>query len=204
MMPKQSSSTDFWLLLSARLYQSLIFTLPKEFRQNYAAEMTQVFRDCCRRAYSRKGIWGVLGELITGTFDLLINSVKERLMTLFSDEKQLLIFVLTAILAIAGGLLAALADLRNDDVQAPVLLVLIFAFALGFIRPSSFWFSGLLIGLMMPVIHFLAQLKGWDIKYPTDASTPFWAFLALIPAFIGAVSGAVFRLFVNYVWNRFG
>lgn len=165
--------------------------------------MTQVFRDCCRDAYRRKGFLGVLGEFMRGTFDLIFNAMKERVMTLVNDERGLLLLLATAALAIAGGLVAAFADLRNDDVQGPALLVLIFSFALGIARPSSFWLSGLLVGLMLPTIHFIARLKGWQINYPTDSSTPFWSFLALIPAFIGGVSGAIFRLILTYVRNRF-
>lgn len=200
---KRFTDADFWLTFSARLYRSLIFFLPKEFRQNYAAEMTQVFRDCCRDAYRRSGFTGILGELASGTFDLMFNAMKERIMTpAGGDERGLLLLLITAALAIAAGLFAAFADLRNDDVQASVLLVLIFSFALGAMRPRSFWLSALLTGLMLPTIQFVARSKGWEVKYPTDAWTPFWSFLVLIPALIGAGSGAIFRLIINYVWNR--
>lgn len=199
----KQSPANSWLVLSARLYKSLIFTLPKEFRQNYAPEMTRVFRDCCRDAYHRQGFSGIVGELASSVLDLIINAVKERFLTLVNDKHSLSFFLITTILAIAGGVSAAFADLHNDETSNPLLLILTFGFALGFIHRRSFWFSGSLIGLMMPTIHFLALVRGWQVDYPTDSSTPFWAFLTLIPALLSSLVGAGLRLILNYLWNRF-
>ncbi|MGH9947023.1 MAG: hypothetical protein ACRD6X_07495 [Pyrinomonadaceae bacterium] len=196
-------ATNFWFSFSTRLYQSLIFSLPKSFRQKYAAEMEQVFRDCCRDAYKKKGIVGLCGELLISISDLLVNSVKERIMTLINDERGFLLLLLTATFAIGGGLVAAFADLRNNDVQGPVLLIFIFSFILGAIRPKSFWLSGLLVGLMMPLIHLAAQVYDWKVNYSTDSSTAYWSFLALIPALTGSSFGALFRLILNYIWSQF-
>lgn len=198
----KQSPANLWLVLSARIYESLIFTLPKEFRQNYAPEMTWVFRNCCRDAYHCRGFYGIVGELTSSVLDLVINAVKERILILVNDKANLSFFLMTTT-AIAAGIFAALVNLRGNDTPNPLLLILTFSFALGFIHPRSFWFFGSLIGLMVPAIHFLALVRGWQVNYPTDSSTPLWAFLTLIPALLSSVVGAGFRLILNYLWNRF-
>lgn len=194
---------DFGLILSTWVFKGLIFTLPKEFRQNYANEMTLVFRDCCLDAYHRRGFLGIFSELTNSVFDLAINAVKERTLILVNDKSSLSFFLITTILAIAGGISAAVADLHNDETPKPLLLFLGFSFALGFIHPRIFWLSGLLIGLMMPTIHFLAFVRGWQVNYPTDFLTPLWAFLTLIPALLTSLVGAGFRLIMNYIRRLF-
>jgi hypothetical protein len=194
---------DFWLAISTCIFKSLIFTLPKEFRQNYAAEMTRVFRDCCREAYHRKGFLGIFSELTNSVLDLVINAVKERIFILVNDKSRLSFFLITTILAIAGGVCAGIANLYNDETPKPLLLILGFSFALGFIQPRIFWLSGSLIGLMMPAIHFLAFVGGWHINYPTDSMTPLWAFLALIPALLFSLIGAGIRMILKYIRKVF-
>jgi hypothetical protein len=194
---------DFWLVLSTWVFKSLIFTLPKEFRQNYATEMTLVFRDCCREAYHRNGFPGIFSEFANSVLDLVTNAVKERIFILVNDKNRLSFFLITTVLAIAGGVSAAIANLYNDETPKPLLLILGFGFALGFIQPRIFWLSGLLIGLMMPSIHFLAFVGGWHVNYPTDSMTPLWAFLTLIPALLFSLIGAVFRMILKYIRKLF-
>ena len=163
--------------------------------------MSRVFRDCCRDAYLDKGYFGVVAEFTNSVFDLLSGAVKERVLILINDKHSIL-FLSTALLAIAGGATAAFANLRADETPNPLLLILIFSFVLGFIYPRRFWVSGSLIGLMMPAIHFLAFARGWQVDYPTDSSTPLWAFLTLIPALLFSFAGASLRLILKYIWSR--
>jgi hypothetical protein len=194
--------SDVWLNLSAWVYKGLIFTLPKEFRCKYAAEMALVFRDCCRDAYQRAGLYGIIGELSSSVLDLIVNAVKERISILLSDKFNRSFLLATAVLAVVAGIFAAFADLRNNGTETPLLLILTFSFALGFVHPRVFWLSGLLIGLMMPAIHFIALVRGWRVEYPNDSSTPLWAFLTLLPALIGSISGAGIRLILKIIWGR--
>ena len=191
------------LNLSAWLYKGLLFILPKEFRRSYAEEMTQVFRDCCRDAYSQTGFYGLIGELSSGVLDLIINAVKERILILIGDKVDRSFFLATAVSAVAAGIFAAFADLHNTDTETPLLLVLAFGFALGFIHPRVFWLSGLLIGLMMPAIHFIALIRDWRVEYPNDSSTPLWAFLTLLPALTSSITGAGIRLILKIIRGRF-
>jgi hypothetical protein len=107
-----------------------------------------------------------------------------------------------ATLAIVLGCIAGRADLRNNDVQGPVLLILMFSFLLGVLRPKSAWLSGMLVGLTIPVIHFIAQARKWPVNFPTDSSTPYWAFLALIPALAGAFAGSFTRRALQGMMHR--
>lgn len=194
--------SDVWLNLSAWVYKSLLFTLPKEFRRSYATEMTLVFRDCCRDAYQRAGFLGVIGEFSSSVLDLIVNAGKERISILISDKLNRSFFLATAVTAVAAGIFAAFADLRNNGTETPLLLVLTFGFALGFVYPHVFWLSGMLIGLMMPAVHFIALVRGWRVEYPNDSSTPLWAFLTLLPALTGSITGAGIRLILKIIWGR--
>lgn len=165
--------------------------------------MTLVFRDCCRHAYSRAGFYGLVGELSSGILDLTVNAFKERISVLVSDNFSRWFFLATTVSAAAAGVFIAFADLRNTATETPLLLVLVFGFALGFIHPRIFWLSGSLIGLMMPAIHFVALVRGWRVEYPSDSSTPLWAFLTLIPALLSSLVGAGSRLTLKVIRDRF-
>src|SRR5688572_11276892 len=159
---------SFWLTSSLQVYQGLFFTLPKEFRQHHAHDMSQVFRDCCRHAYRYKGSVGVCVELAAGTSDLLTNAIRERLTAFFNDVRRMLVLLSISMVAISGGVYAAFADLRNDELPGPMFMVVIVTFALGFLRPSCFWLTGLLVGSMLPVMHFIARTNGWELSTLTD------------------------------------
>jgi len=194
---------NFWMTFSVYVYQRLSFILPAEFRLNYGRDMSQVFRDCCRRAYLRKGNVGVLGELVAGTFDLLINAVRAGITALIDDNRRMLVLLMISMVGTGAGAYAAFADLQGNEWPGPIFMVVIFTFALGFLRPSSSWLTGLLIGLMFPVMHFVARNKGWEIAHPTGGSSPYWASLALIPALIGSTFGAVSRSVLDHIVSRF-
>ncbi|MGH9948650.1 MAG: hypothetical protein ACRD6X_15845 [Pyrinomonadaceae bacterium] len=194
---------NVWLVFPMRFYHGLIITLPKEFREKYEREMVQVFRECCRDAYGYRGGFGVMSELARSTFDLLVNAVKERFASLVSDDRRMLALLTISVVAVVGGLYAAFAELRSDEVPGSVFMVFLFSFVLGFLRPSSFLLTGFLVGFMLPVMHFVVRMEGRVLPDQTDAFTPIWGFLMLIPALVGSISGGVFRSLSNYVSNRF-
>jgi len=193
----------FWLGFSIQVYQRLLITLPNEFRQDYAQDMAQVFRDCCRHAYRCGGSMGVLSELVAGTFDLLINAARERITAFFRDDRRVLTLTAISLIAVIGGVYAALADLQNEEWPGPLYMVVIFTFALGFLRPSNFWLTGLLVGAMLPVMHFISHANSWELYHSPDDPTAISGFLALIPALMGSIFGAVFRLVMNRLSTRF-
>lgn len=93
------------------------------------------------------------------------------------------------------GLLAGYIDLRADEVQGPVLLLVIFAAFLGFLHPVNPWRWALIVGMGIPLAHFAGRALG---VYPSYQVLPnvFATFMALIPAFIGAYAGVLLRQLV--------
>lgn len=60
--------------LSVKVYQMLLFAYPNKFQQAYGLHMSQVFRDCCLRAFRQGGMNGIF-KLWAVTFLDLIQSV---------------------------------------------------------------------------------------------------------------------------------
>ncbi len=99
-------------------------------------------------------------------------------------------------LGLLFGLMAGYVDLRADEVQGPVLLVLIFSAFLGFLNPASPWRWALVVGIGIPLAHFAGRAAGY---YPPYLVLPnvFATFIALIPASIGAYAGMLLRIIVT-------
>lgn len=84
MTRKTSNSTS--VALSIRAYQLLLHAYPTKFQREYGSHMSQVFRDCCQRAFQQDGTKGMV-KLWSITFIDLLSSVfaehlqKENVMT---------------------------------------------------------------------------------------------------------------------------
>jgi len=61
------------------LYRLLLRIYPREFRHTYGPQMAQVFRDCCREAYQRRGSVSLVGLWARTLNDLLISAIDEHL-----------------------------------------------------------------------------------------------------------------------------
>jgi hypothetical protein len=68
-----------WIDGSRRAYARLLKLYPQEHRDEYGAEMLQVFGDQCREAYGRKRGWGVLGLWLRSLPDLGMSSLREHI-----------------------------------------------------------------------------------------------------------------------------
>jgi hypothetical protein len=93
-------------------------------------------------------------------------------------------------LAVGFGLLTGYVDFHNDEVQLPALLLLVFAFLLGFAQPKGVWRWALAVGSGVPLVHLIGNTMGYSAPYPTDSSI---LFLPVIVALAGAYSGALIR-----------
>lgn len=84
------------------------------------------------------------------------------------------------------GAWLAVSDLRNDEVQPAVVLMLAGSFVLGFARPRAWWAWGLALGTWVPAEPLVSRLAGIPPVWPFNAG----AVLAFVPALAGAGLGA--------------
>jgi MFS-type transporter involved in bile tolerance (Atg22 family) len=100
------------------------------------------------------------------------------------------------LIALAGGTFAGWVDFNNDEPQATVLVILTVTFMVGLLYPQRAWLWAIVIGLCIPGTYLFARSLGYQ---PVSPPNPGWytSLLALIPAFIGAFSGALVWVTVN-------
>lgn len=100
------------------------------------------------------------------------------------------------LVALVSGLFTGWVDFNNDEPQAAALLILIITFLLGFLLPRKAWLWAIIMACCLPGVYLAATNLGYQ---PISPPNPGWyaSFLALIPAFIGAYTGALARLFIN-------
>jgi len=84
------------------------------------------------------------------------------------------------------GAWLAVSDLRSDDVQPAVLLLLAGGFVLGFARPRGWWAWGIGLGLWVVAEPLIAATLGLAMADPVHRG----AVLAFIPALLGTATGA--------------
>ena len=72
-IPPDTPSVTF----SLSLYRLLLFAYPTAFRREYAAQMAQVFRDCCLAAEQQDGLSGMLLLWIHTLVDFFISVIQE-------------------------------------------------------------------------------------------------------------------------------
>ena len=79
------SSTPWLLILSDWAYRVMLLVYPRAFRQRFGPEMTQVFRDCVRDAYSGGDLLGLWARTLG---DLIISAPAEHVSALRSTERS--------------------------------------------------------------------------------------------------------------------
>jgi hypothetical protein len=65
------------VIVSVRIYQRLAAAYPADFHRDYGAQMAQLFRDCCRRAYLDGGIPALLALWARTALDYLKTMIVE-------------------------------------------------------------------------------------------------------------------------------
>jgi hypothetical protein len=169
-----------------KVYALLLLAYPAEFRRRFGQEMRQVFRARTRGRSAGQSFRDSARFWTELLADWLTSATQERISSMTK-------FGITVFIgALAFGLFAAYTDFRNDEVQAPVLVVFVGSFVLGLIQPRSAWRWALLIALSLPLAHWIGPAFG---IYPRVPATPnnFATLLALIPAFVGAYSAVAVR-----------
>jgi hypothetical protein len=184
---------------SCRCYKLLVRAYSPAFREAYGHEMAQVFGDCCLAAHRREGPWGLFPVWGHALLDLLHNAPAERVQNITADDGARRLFLgLTPLALVLGGWVCWV-DAHNGALNAPVLLLLLFATFLAFAQPRLAGVWGLVIGASVPLAHTVARWQGWQLPYPTNGWTPVFALLALVPALGGAAVGALLRAGVTYL-----
>jgi hypothetical protein len=172
---------------SAFLYSCLLAMYPPSFRKRFGDEMRLVFRDMCQSAIRDRGAIGLAKVWRLTLVDLPKSAVAERWAVLDKWAALLLL------VGIADGLFAAYVDYHNDEVQAPVLVILVCTCLLGLIRPKGAWKWALAVGLGVPACHIGGRWLGYAGPYPVKPND-YASIIALIPAFIGSYFGALMRV----------
>jgi hypothetical protein len=91
---------------------------------------------------------------------------------------------------VTAGVYIGIADLQNEDVQSAVVKVLIATFLLGLASPGHAFRWALCVGACIPLVQFIAQARAVATAYPLSPAT---SLIVLVPALIGAYSGAFAR-----------
>ena len=99
-------------------------------------------------------------------------------------------------LSLLGGMLAGWVDFNNNEPQAAVLVILVVTFVLGLAMPGKAWLWAVVVTLCLPGVYLLARALGYQ---PVSPPSPVWyaSLIALIPALIGAYTGALARVITN-------
>lgn len=82
-----------------------------------------------------------------------------------------------------------------------MLVILVVTFLTGMILPGKAWLWAIIVALCLPGVYLLASGLGYQPKSP---ASPGWyaSLLALIPAFIGAYTGALGRIIMNNIFAK--
>jgi hypothetical protein len=111
-------------------------------------------------------------------------------MTLTHSRWQLDVLCFT--LAVIGAFIAGAVDFNNDEPQAAMIVIVVFAGLLGFIQPRKAWRWAIIVGLGVPIMYLIATALGYHSK---SVPEPGWyaSLIALIPAFISTYCGVLLR-----------
>src|SRR5258708_5108541 len=66
------------ITLSARLYTALLILYPRTYRNEYGAQMVQVFHDVARDSYRRQRVVGIIFWWYLALFDLILTVIEQR------------------------------------------------------------------------------------------------------------------------------
>jgi hypothetical protein len=101
---------------------------------------------------------------------------------------------------VLGVAVVALCEWRTDEDLITLGVLAVASFAAGAVRPSLFWLSGLVLGLVVPGLNLLTTLTGWRPVYETAAQAgahgvgyALSLMILVLPALVFAGLGALAR-----------
>jgi hypothetical protein len=147
--------------LSVLLYRWLLRLGPANFRREYGQQMVQVFRQCCRDAYQRRGSLGVFLLWLPTFSELITGMLAERLISLMHSEGQ-------SSALISGDALSERIRHMLRRQRRSIIIVLIayvvfgipWLFYMGLTDPSSQWDAVVRFHPELEVIYKIMQYAG--------------------------------------------
>lgn len=98
---------------SERVYRALLKVYPRAFREEYGAQMEQLFGDVCRREENRAGMGGLVALWMRTVADLVVSAAVERGRTVAPALTSSGMIRFGGLAAMVGGALSAVLVLRN-------------------------------------------------------------------------------------------
>ncbi|MDQ2744531.1 MAG: hypothetical protein M3Z66_19870 [Chloroflexota bacterium] len=179
----------WFLLVSPRLYETLLIAYPLSFRREYGRQMVQVFHTACRHAARQAGARRVAQLWLRTLGDLVYSAGAERIMVLRTYDDPLQRYLYLGAVLISG--FTGYIHLRADADRLVILLLVAGCFVCGAARPTGAWRWALIVGLGIPLAMLIGHGVPADSLPRRDVDLPLPA--PLIPALLGAYSGALVR-----------
>ena len=142
---------------SERAYRIMLKAYPREFREEYGAQMVQAFGDLCGEEGRRRGAWGLAGLWIRTLLDLIATAAcAER--SIVTRKSPLSAVLLSLLLPGLGQLYIRQALKGLPWVVASVLYL---AFAAGFGLPALG--DGVVVAVMVVAVLVLLPAQAWSM-----------------------------------------
>jgi predicted neutral ceramidase superfamily lipid hydrolase len=185
---------------ATRVYEVLLWFLPRSHRREYGALMVQLFRDQCRDACRHGRGWALINLWFGALLDLAGSAFREHLtqqierMKNIPPNKLSLILVVTALGASLLGVRLALVPGHSAMVVGLIYfsgLVFLVRAAVEWVRPEQELFRSLLWGASIAVIYALIMPVLAKLRVPMDPLGPMLLVVAvflngLVPLFKSA------------------
>ncbi len=140
------SGRDLASRVAECVYRALLVAYPRRFRETFAPQMMQMFRDLRRERTARGVVSGSIGVWARVLPDLAASVLRER--------SWMMPLKLLVPLAIFAGLAIALVDSSPgwDDTGISAAAVFASCSLLGAVYPARPWVWALLVGLWIPAL----------------------------------------------------
>ncbi len=184
---------------SLKVYRALLRFYPTEFRQRFGEEMALSFAQQCEADVENCGPFGFMISWIRSLADVVWSASAEWLRLVSGEMRPTRGSIAALVAAISASAFLGYVNLHNDEVQAPLAILLGASFMLGLLRPRRAWLWAAIVALSIPVSSLISLKTG--VYYPcrpghpyscepTTLSNAISTVVLLIPALISTYAGA--------------
>lgn len=169
------------IVFSVKVYQVLLAAYPAKFRQEYGPHISQVFRDCCLRAFRQNGTIGVLNLWALTFFDLVRSLIEEYLQkeTFMTKSKFIRLSGWSLMIGAVTYSISTLSALVESNFYDSYMRLNVFVF----------YNTGLVLGLWISTILLAVGGLGLRARYGEQVGSSGKSFLL-----IGAIAGPTIGL----------